>query len=200
MSLIVAARYQTFEQAGIAAQTLERHGFAGEQIHTFYVNSAGSHDRYPVGGDRREDPDATGGVVGVLCGAALLGALCAALTMWVVDKFQYTSLIVIAAGGVGAYIGALIGAMVAIGRGRQRRRLAATRSGVTETETTVHPPVRPAGVLLAVPVSPERESEVAGLLRESGGQDVERAHGRWENGKWQDFDPLAAPDLEPTTP
>lgn len=197
MSLIVAARYQTFDQAGVAAEHLERHGFAGEQIHTFYVNTAGSHDRYPVGGDRREDPDATGGVIGVLCGASLLGALGAGLAMWVVDRFQYSSLIVIAAGGVGAYIGALIGAMVAIGRVRRRRTL--TNAEQTPVDASGHPPVRAAGVLLALPVSPDKEAEVARLLRESGGQDVERANGRWENGKWQDFDPLVAPDPEPAT-
>lgn len=193
MSLIVAARYQTFEQAGVAAELLQRHGFAGDQIHTFYVNTAGSHDRFPVGGDRREDPDATGGVIGVLFGASILGLLGAALTMLAVRNFEYSSLIVIAAGGVGAYVGALIGAMVAVGRVRRRR--IRRNGGVSVVEE--HPPVRAAGVLLAVTVSSDKETEVARLLRESGGQDVERANGRWENGKWQDFDPLVPPEPEP---
>ncbi|CAM3971218.1 Glycine zipper family protein [Bordetella tumbae] len=192
MSLIVAARYQTFDQAGVAAQHLERHGFAGDRVHTFYVNTAGSHDRYPVGGDRREDPDATGGVIGVLFGASILGVLGAALTMLAVRNFQYSSLIVIAAGGVGAYVGALIGAMVAVGRVHRRR---IRRNGAAVVEE--HPPVRAAGVLLAVAVSSDKEGEVTRLLRESGGQDVERANGRWENGKWQDFDPLVPPEPEP---
>ena len=193
MSLIVAARYQTFDQAGAATQLLARHGYTEDQIHTFYVNTAGAHDRYPVGGDRRQDPDATGGVIGVVCGAAILGIICAALAMLIVRGFEYSSLVVIAAGGVGAYVGALIGAMVAIGRVHRRR------SSLTTTASTVkedHPPVRPAGVLLAVPVAPDKEAEVAQLLRESGGQDVERANGRWENGKWQDFDPLVPPQPE----
>ncbi|OZI49533.1 hypothetical protein [Bordetella genomosp. 4] len=193
MSLIVAARYQTFDQAGVAAEHLQRHGYAGDQVHTFYVNTAGSHDRFPVGGDRREDPDATGGVIGVLLGASILGVLGAALTMLAVRNFEYSSLIVIAAGGVGAYVGALIGAMVAVGRVRRRR--IRPNGGVSVVEE--HPPVRAAGVLLAVTVSSDKETEVARLLRESGGQDVERANGRWENGKWQDFDPLVPPEPEP---
>jgi len=193
MSLIVAARYQTFDQAGLATQHLARHGFSEDQIHTFYVNTAGSHDRYPVGGDRREDPDATGGVIGVVIGAAILGIIGAAIAMLVAGRFEYSSLIVIAAGGVGAYVGALIGAMVAIGRVRRRRLSRASAVPVANEE---HPPVRAAGVLLALPVPPDREREVVRLLRETGGQDVERANGRWENGKWQDFDPLVPPTPE----
>jgi hypothetical protein len=113
--------------------------------------------------------------------------------MLAVRNFEYSSLIVIAAGGVGAYVGALIGAMVAIGRVRKRR--IRRNGGVSVVEE--HPPVRAAGVLLAVTVSSDKETEVARLLRESGGQDVERANGRWENGKWQDFDPLVPPEPEP---
>lgn len=193
MSLIVAARYQTFDQAGLAAEHLARHGFPEENIHTFYVNSAGAHDRYPVGGDRRADPDTSGGTTGVLLGAAGLGIVVGGLAMFTVGRFEYSSLIVIAAGGVGAYVGALMGAMLAIGRGRRRR--------ASHTETPLneegHPKVRAAGVLLALPVAPDQQAEVVRLLRETGGQDVERANGRWAAGKWQDFDPLEPPKEVP---
>jgi hypothetical protein len=42
----------------------------------------------------------------------------------------------------------------------------------------------------------EHEKRIANLLREGGGIEVERAQGRWRDGKWEDFDPLVAPELE----
>ena len=58
MSLIVAARFQTFDEASEATQRLRLEGFDEGEIHTFYINSAGEHARYPIGGDRAADPDA----------------------------------------------------------------------------------------------------------------------------------------------
>lgn len=190
MSLIVAARYDTFDDAGAATQTLARHGFTEDRIHTFYVNSAGAHDRYPVGGDRRHDPDARGGVGGVLVGAASLGIVAAAVAMFTVREFEYSSLIVIAAGGVGAYVGALAGAMMAVGR---RKRFPASGAPQERLNEEGHPAIRTAGVLLALHVNPQEEADAIRLLRETGGQDVERANGRWEGGRWRDFDPLKPP-------
>ncbi|MVW79842.1 hypothetical protein [Bordetella sp. 02P26C-1] len=190
MSLIVAARYDTFDDAGAATQYLARHGFTEDRVHNFYVNSAGAHDRYPVGGDRRNDPDARGGVGGVLGGAAALGLVAAAVAMLTVNRFEYSSLIVIAAGGVGAYVGALAGAMLAVGR---RRRHAASSAPEERLNSEGHPAIRLAGVLLALQVTPEQEGEAIRLLRETGGYDVERANGRWEGGRWRDFDPLKPP-------
>ena len=47
-----------------------------------------------------------------------------------------------------------------------------------------------AGVLVAVHVSPETQVQAAATLREAGGMDIERASGRWKQGRWSDFDPL----------
>ena len=69
MSLIVAARFQTFDEAREAAQRLGREGFDEGDIHTFYINTAGEHARYPLGGDRVADPDARGAHIGALAGA-----------------------------------------------------------------------------------------------------------------------------------
>ena len=64
MSLIVAARFQTFDQATVAVQKLFTEGFTEDDVHTFYINTAGGHARYPLGGDRVADPDAKGGHLG----------------------------------------------------------------------------------------------------------------------------------------
>lgn len=60
MSLIVAARFQTFDEATEAAQRLRLEGFSEDELHTFYINTAGEHARFPLGGDRVADPDARG--------------------------------------------------------------------------------------------------------------------------------------------
>lgn len=189
MSLIVAARFQTFEQAEAAAQNLYDSGFRDEDIHTFYVGIAGEHARYPIGGDRKADPDSRGASVGAVVGAAALGILFAAICGIIAWQVDPSAIVVTAAGGVGAYIGALAGALWVIGKGRRQRE--------RNTERVSHPEVRQAGVLLALHIRPDQESRAVALLREAGGTDVERANGRWMNGKWQDFDPLTPPQRAP---
>src|SRR3546814_250191 len=189
MSLIVAARFQTFEQAESAARNLHAAGFRDEDMHTFYVNIAGEHARYPMGGDRRADPDSRGASVGALVGAAALGilfALVCAVVAWQIDP---SAIAVTAAGGVGAYIGALAGALWVTGQGR--------RLSHGTWAHDIHPEVRQAGVLLALHIQPDQEARAVAILREAGGMDVERANGRWANGNWQDFDPLTPPQREP---
>ncbi|WP_447919874.1 hypothetical protein [Achromobacter aegrifaciens] len=139
MSLIVAARFDTFDQAAMAARQLCAEGYTEDDIHTFYINTAGEHARYPIGGDR-----------------------------------------------VGAYLGALAGALWVVGRGRRREPGA-------PAAPDVHPDVRQAGVMLALHVSPDRDALARTVLTEAGGRDIERAQGRWLDGKWEDFDPLTPP-------
>lgn len=185
MSLIVAARFQTFDEAREAAQRLRREGFDEGDIHTFYINTAGEHARYPLGGDRVADPDARGAHLGALAGAALVG-LAFALAGGLVALWAGAAILVVAAAaGAGAYVGALGGALWMAGRRRRRPSAAAA--------SPEHPPLRQAGVMLALPVTPERESVARGVLRDAGGHDIERAQGRWLDGKWEDFDPLKPP-------
>ena len=185
MSLIVAARFDTFDEAAAAARKLFAEGFTEDDIHTFYINTAGEHARYPLGGDRVADPDAKGGHFGAAAGASALGLLFALLGGLIAARLAASILIVIAAAGVGAYLGALAGALWVVGRGR--RRPGGGRA------PDAHPELRQAGVMLALHVPPERDALARAVLSEAGGQDIERAHGRWLDGKWEDFDPLTPP-------
>ncbi len=187
MSLIVAARFQTFDEATLAAQRLFAEGYTEDDIHTFYVSIAGEHGRYPLGGDRLADPDAKGGHFGAVAGASLLGLLFALLGGLIALRLSSSVFITIAAAGVGAYIGALAGALWVIGR---KKRAVRTAPG---EPPKAHPPVRQAGVMLALHVDVGREAQARQILREAGGTDIERANGRWQEGKWQDFDPLEPP-------
>ena len=99
-----------------------------------------------------------------------------------IPSCQWSSNPAIAA-GVGAYIGSLAGAM---SHTRASKPHSATSHANQEN-------ARHAGVLVAVHVSPETQTDAATILREAGGMEIERASGRWKQGRWSDFDPLQPP-------
>lgn len=187
MSFIVAARFQTFDQATVAAQRLFAEGFTEDDVHTFYINSAGEHGRYPLGGDRVADPDAKGAHLGAAAGASALGLVFAVIGGFIAVELAAPVPMIIAAAGVGAYLGALAGALWIAGR--RKRRVTADPARVQEP----HPAIRAAGVMLALHVMPGQDELARRVLRECGGRDIERAQGRWIEGRWEDFDPLKAP-------
>lgn len=185
MTLIVAARFTTFDAANHAAQRLMEAGVHEEALHVFYVNPPGAHDRYPTGGDLGADPHAQGAPRKSLGAAALLGAAGAIVGGVIVTTFVDSVIPIVAGAGVGAYVGSLIGAMRGIDKGRDN--VQQTHGAPEKREG------RPAGVLLAVNAAGERAGEIAAVLEAAGGKQVERANGRWQGGKWVDFDPLQPP-------
>jgi len=128
MTLIIAARFPTFDVAHAAAQRLMQAGVHESALHVFFVNPPGAHDHYAVGGDQAADPGTRGAPNKALGVAALLGA-----------------------------IGAVAGGVIV--------------STFAES---------------FIPI-------IVGILREAGGEAIERAQGRWRGGAWEDFDPLKPP-------
>ncbi len=183
MSLIVAGRFTAFAEAEAAARRLFDNGFLEEDVTLFFVNPRGQHARFPVGGDEYADPQAArasigagkggliGAVIGAIIGVALSGAISAPF------------LVLAVAAGVGAYIGSLLGAM------------SHTAGGGKLPDRAVPHESRDSGVLVAVHVNPDNQQMAARVLREAGSLEVERAHGRWQGGRWADFDPTR--DIEP---
>jgi hypothetical protein len=193
MSLIVAARFTTFDDAGSAVGSLRSKGFVDEDVSVFYVNPGGQHARYPMGGDRFVDPEARevsrGAALGAVLGAVLGVALAAGLTLLVSNSLPMLAIAV----GVGAYVGSLAGGMwKAHGGGRDIPLDCAHEPDGTLNTT------RESGVLLAVHVSPETSVKAEEALRAAGGQEIERASGRWQDGRWADFDPTRT--IEPVSP
>lgn len=190
MTLIIAARFPTFEAANGAAQRLMQEGVSEDALHVFYVNPPGAHDNYPVGGDQAHDPDTKGAPRKAVGVATLMGAAGAIVGGLVVSAFAESLIPVLAGAGVGAYVGSLAGAVSGMDRRRgsvqQPHAAAAGGQG------------RPAGVMLAVNVAGEHEQKIARVLVEAGGEAVERAQGRWRGGKWEDFDPTATPAPQTT--
>lgn len=214
MSLIVAARFDSWDSAGVAARALNEQGFPDDILHTFYVNAAGAHDQHALGGDRTADADAKGAQFGAIAGAAVLGLAGAAIFSLLGLTFGANTYVIIAAGAVGAYLGSLMGAMKVVGKkkGRAfvdplgavaqatapqvRADVGAGQSRTTAADVAAgYAPIRHAGVLLAVHTDPAQEALVAKILRDAGGLDVERAQGRWTNGSWADFNPVEPPHL-----
>ncbi|CAJ0783121.1 hypothetical protein LMG7141_01350 [Ralstonia condita] len=186
MSLIVAARFDTFERAECAAQALSAHRFSEEDVSVFFVNPSGQHAAFPIGGDQNADPGAARAHAGAGKGMALGAAIGAVAGVVVLMLLHVAVLFSVVAAGVGAYIGSLAGAMYA------------TR----DEPNPEQPPdatlrTRHSGVLLAVRVTPEREADAARILAAAGGMDVEEAAGRWRSGEWVDFDPLRPARLNP---
>ncbi|AYR24393.1 hypothetical protein [Herbaspirillum rubrisubalbicans] len=69
MTTIIAARFDLQEDAAQAVTALTEAGFAQRHISRFFVNPAGQHDRFALGGDRDKSPGAqdtdSGAVTGV---------------------------------------------------------------------------------------------------------------------------------------
>ncbi|PQV54990.1 hypothetical protein [Paraburkholderia sp. BL21I4N1] len=183
MSLIVAARFTTFPSAENAAQKLFNAGFVEEDVTLFFVNPRGQHARYPIGGDTATDASAREAPKGAGLGVTIGAAAGAVVGVGIFAAFSAPILVSLIAAGVGAYIGSLAGAMMR------------TRGGGTPGHRSpFHEETRDSGVLVAVHVSPDNQFDAARVLREAGGAAVERATGRWQQGRWADFDPLKQPE------
>lgn len=183
MSLIVAARFTTFPVAEDASQKLFNAGFVEEDVTLFFVNPSGQHARYPIGGDTHTDAGARNASKGAGKGVTIGAVAGAVVGVGIFAAFSAPIIVSLIAAGVGAYVGSLIGAM------------SHTREG---TKAGHRPPAqeatRDSGVLVAVHVTRDNQFEAAGILRQAGGVAIERATGRWQQGKWADFDPLKEPE------
>lgn len=182
MSLIVAARFTTFPTAEDAAQKLFSAGFVEEDVTLFFVNPRGQHARYPIGGDRDTDPAARDAPKGAGIGATIGAVGGAVVGVAIFAAFSAPLIVSLIAAGVGAYVGSLVGAM-------SRTR----ETGKAGHRSSLHEETRDSGVLVAVHVSPDNQLDAARVLREAGGVAIERASGRWQQGRWADFDPLKTP-------
>lgn len=182
MSLIVAARFTTFPAAEDAAQKLFTAGFVEEDVTLFFVNPRGQHARHQLGGDTATDANSKEAPKGAGMGVTIGAVAGAVVGVGIFAAFSTPLLVTLIAAGVGAYIGSLIGAM-----SRTRGDAPAGHRFPFYEET------RDSGVLVAVHVSPDNQFDAARVLREAGGLAIERASGRWQQGRWADFDPVKQP-------
>lgn len=178
MAKIIAGRTDTLDKARDLARVLCEQGFAHDDVETFFVNPAGQHDAFPVGGDEDADAGAershAGALTGAGIGAAAVGAAAAAIP-------GVGPALAITAAAVGAYTGSLAGAL-------------AQTDDKPQAEAAEPPPVRGAGARVAVRVQDEdAQARALRILRDHGAREIEHAEGEWRDGRWADFDPLQPP-------
>ncbi|MGF6998863.1 hypothetical protein [Paraburkholderia sp. GAS32] len=183
MSLIVAARFTTFPAAEDAAQRLFNAGFVEDDVTLFFVNPRGQHARFQLSGDTSTDASAKEAPKGAGMGVTIGAVVGAALGVGIFATFSSPLPVSLIAAGVGAYVGSLVGAM--------SRTLEAGKPG---HRVPCYEETRDSGVLVAVHVSPDNQLDAARVLRDAGGATIERATGRWQQGRWADFDPRKRPE------
>ncbi|HEX9275802.1 MAG TPA: hypothetical protein VGA51_05305 [Casimicrobiaceae bacterium] len=185
MPNIVAGRFEQQTDADAAIAELMRQGFARDRVSSFFVNPPGEHAKSVLGGDREASPGAETAGTGAVAGAAIGGAVGIGLGLAATPVVGTVA--VPTAGGIGAYMGALAGAL-----GKMEDSPAETRP-YAETP----PEVRHGGIVVAAfAPEPEQRATALEVLQASGAQDIETAEGHWHDGQWTDFDPVAPPGAE----
>jgi hypothetical protein len=138
MPNIVAGRFEQQADADAATASLVRHGFRRDQVASFFVNAAGQHAQFPLGGDRAVSPGTQTAGGGAAVGAAVGGAVGLGVGLAVTPVVGPVA--VPAAAGVGTYVGSLAGALGELD--------AAPADSAPYAEA--HAEVRHAGVMVAV--------------------------------------------------
>lgn len=182
MSTIIAGCFEQQEPAQHAIDELQNAGFATDRISSFYVNPSGQHATYPIGGDNDKSPGAEDSTKGTVAGAATGGTIGAAVGATTIPVF----------GPVGPAVGAMVGAHV----GSLVGSLSQMKDDGEEAQQEETPPLRVAGVYVAVSIPDVCvEQQAVDILRNCGAGSVERAQGTITNGDWSDFDPGSSPDF-----
>jgi hypothetical protein len=196
MTPIIAGRFEQEAQAEAAVAALRRGGFDADDVTVFFVNPAGQHATYPIGGDRDASPGAKHAYSGALKSVAVGTAV--GVGVGLAASPALGPVAVVAGAGVGAYAGSLVGAL---GNMEEKPASAKPDEQVVEQVATTDARldtawVRSSGIFVAVRALafPKRVAAV-NVLRAEGAQDIERADGTWQAGQWIDFDPLKPPLL-----
>jgi len=189
MARIIAARFETEQNAERAASALAQAGIRPDKLARFEVLPPGQHAMYPIGADAAHDrgtrKSPRGALTGILCGiaaGALLGWLIAeALVTQIKPDLIILGTIAGAAGG--AYIGSLIGALV---KTRRPNPAMASRE---------EPVSRKSGPLVAAEVDehPQQFSAACGVFVGIDAFEIEEADGTIRDGNRVDFDPRLPP-------
>lgn len=177
MSKIIAGRFDKTLDADAAVEALQREGFNGAEIDSFYVAPPGQNDMTPVGGDAPSSSEGSrdagmGAVIG-----AIAGGLIGMVVGFLIPVDQYGAVVVLFCTALGAYVGSFLGAMRKV------------RGGRPEAASVEHPVEPKGGRMIAVCVDrPDTAGRAVKVLREYGARNLGRAEGTWRNG-WKDFDP-----------
>lgn len=173
MEQIIAGRFETKAKADAAAAALVRY-IDRTDICIFHNNPPGQHGTTTTGEEGVTNPGLEADGDSAVSSAVTAGLAAGAIGL------AGGPVVALAAAGVAAYTGSLIGAM----------------GGMQDEQSEQLPNLRPAGVILAVRIARSGgEKFVIGDLRTAGAEDIERAEGEWRDGDWVDFNPVQEPHL-----
>ncbi len=173
MDHIIAGRFETKAKADVAAAAIVRYVDRVDMC-VFHNNPPGQHGTGLSSGESE-----TNSGLEAESGTTATAALAAGLTAGVVGMAG-GPVVALAAAGVAAYTGSLVGAM----------------GGMQDEQSQELPKLRPAGVILAIRIPGSGiERFVINDLRNAGAKDIEQADGQWRDGDWIDFDPVRPPHL-----
>ncbi len=184
MAKLIVGRFDNINDVKRVLETLPREGFAREEFGTFYAAPPGQHALSPVGGDAHSDQGARNADEGAVKGAALGGAAGLALGTLAAAALPFAGIAAaLAAMGIGAYTGSLMGA------------LSKTRAPAEADATPEHPVERPGGPRVAIRVDRSGTEPIAiEVLERFGAKDISYADGEWHDRVWQDYDPRVPPE------
>jgi hypothetical protein len=179
MATIIAGKFDEQTEVEATISALRAAGFPADDISTFFLTPAGQHARYALGGDHDISPGAEDSAQGAVAGSTAGGMLGAAIGA-VTTPFT---------GPIGAITGALVGAHVG--------NLVGALGKMKDDENPEDaPPIRHAGLIVAVKTSNAQSEECAiAVLRAHGAQQLESSAGQIVRGDWEDFDPASPPHL-----
>ncbi|MBA2660118.1 MAG: hypothetical protein H0U72_11485 [Nitrosospira sp.] len=172
MENIIAGRFQTEDEARSAAASMGD-VVSKDDFCIFFNNQPGAHDSDRDAGSSGDQGAGKGAATGAASGG-------------------------IVAGTIGTLFGGPAVGAIAAAVGGYTGSLAGTAGGLPKegegTEKVPHP--RSAGMMLAVRVAnADHTQRIIERLRRHGAADIEKAQGKWTNGNWADFDPVASPQL-----
>ena len=160
MSLIVAARFDSYPSARSAAYALFAEGFPEAAVSIFYIDPRGQG--HAAAASRRVETRRPTYRFAAIAGSALFAMAGVLLALWVAFERDISGIALIVAAAAGAYLGSLAGAAWLLSHLWHQLNTTADRN---------------AAVVLTVQVEPEQERSVAALLRDADGKKVERAKG-----------------------
>lgn len=173
MENIIAGRFETKAKADAAAAAIVRY-VDRTDICIFHNNPPGQHGTPVKIAEQNENAGSEADEKSAVSTALAAGLSAGAIGM------AGGPVVALAAAGVAAYTGSLIGAM----------------GGMQDEQSHQLPNLRPAGVILAVRIArASSEKFVIADLRIGGALDIEKAEGEWSDGDWIDFDPVQEPHL-----
>ena len=172
MENIIAGRFQTEDEARSAAESLGDMA-SKDDFFIFFNNQPGAHDSDRDAESSGDEGAGKGAATGAASGGIVAGTIATLVGGPAVGAI---------AAAVGGYTGSLAGTV-----GGLPKEGAGTKKA---------PRPRPAGMMLAVRVAnADHTQRIIDGLRRHGAADIERAKGKWTNGNWADFDPVASPQL-----